>query len=144
MTLTHDTGRHLTSREAREPMSPLRALTVVLLGAVAVLYAVVFLIQLPHLSETDNPAPVYAVLALAYLGFAVLAALVDTTRLVWALAAVQVLVIAMFGWSVGMLYREGDEAFILDLRWLAIAVTALQVVLVAVLAYRGVRSRTVS
>jgi hypothetical protein len=144
MTLTHHIGRHTSTRATSAPMHPLRTLTVVLLGAVTVLYAVVFAVQLPHLSEPDNPAPLYAVLSLAYLGLTVTAARVDTTRLIWALAAVQVVMVALFGWSVGMLYSEGDEAFILDMAWLAGAVTLIQVILIGVLAYRGVRARAVS
>ncbi|MGA8048153.1 MAG: hypothetical protein WCA30_18000 [Dermatophilaceae bacterium] len=147
MTLTtHHIGRHNTARGSitHAPMHPLRTLTVVLLGAVAALYAVVFAVQLPHLSEPDNPAPIYAVLALGYLALAVTAARVDTLRLIWVLVGIQVLVVALFGWSVGMLYREGDEAFILDMQWLAGAVTLIQVVLIGVLVYRGMRARAVS
>jgi hypothetical protein len=137
MTLTHHSGRHVLTPVST--MQPLRLLTIVLLGAAAVLYAAVFAVQLPHLRETDNPAPVYAVLALVYLGLAITAALVDTTRLIWALAAVQGIVLALFFWSVGMVYREGDEAFILDMRWLAISITLIQVILIGVLVYRATR-----
>ncbi|KAB7745317.1 hypothetical protein GA707_05110 [Nostocoides sp. F2B08] len=144
MTTTHHNGRHIATPATSVPMDPLRTLTVVLLAAVAVLYAVVFAVQLPHLSEPDNPAPIYAVLALGYLALAVTAARVDTLRLIWVLIGIQVLVVALFGWSVGMLYREGDEAFILDMQWLAVAVTLLQVILIGVLAYRGVKARAVS
>lgn len=142
MTLTtHHAGRHAI---ASAPMQPLRTLTVVLLGAVAVLYAVVFAVQLPHLSEPDNPAPLYAVLSLGYVVLAVTAARVDTTRLTWVLAGIQALIVTLFGWSVGMLYREGDEAFILDMQWLAGAITVIQVVLIGLLIYRGIRARGVS
>ena len=141
MTTIHHTSRHLSSPTASVPMHPLRTLTVVLLGAVAVLYAVVFAVQLPHLSEPDNPAPIYAMLSLGYLALSVIAARVDTLRLIWVLAGIQVLLVALFGWSVGMLYREGDEAFILDMQWLAGAVTLIQVILIGVLVYRGIRAR---
>ena len=144
MTTTHHTGRHVSTLATSAPMDPLRTLTVVLLAAVAVLYAVVFAVQLPHLSEPDNPAPIYAVLALGYLALAVVAARVDTLRLIWVLLGIQVLLVALFGWSVGMLYSEGDEAFILDMQWLAVAVTLVQVVLIGLLAYRGAKARAVS
>lgn len=144
MTTTHHTGRRVPILATSAPMDPLRTVTVVLLAAVAVLYAVVFAVQLPHLTEPDNPAPIYAVLALGYLALAVIAARVDTLRLIWVLLGIQVLLVALFGWSVGMLYSEGDEAFILDMRWLAVAVTLVQVVLIGLLAYRGARARAVS
>ena len=147
MTLTtHHVGRHGAGRHgaAAAPMHPLRTLTVVLLGVVAVLYAVVFAVQLPHLSEPDNPAPLYAVLSLGYVALAITAARVDTTRLTWVLVGIQVLLVALFGWSVGMLYSEGDDAFILDMQWLAGAITLVQVVLIGLLAYRGLKARAVS
>lgn len=55
----------------------LRTAVVVVAAMIAVLYLVVFFIQLPHMREPDNPAPVYVPLALAYVVGAVLVAVRD-------------------------------------------------------------------
>lgn len=113
--------------------------TVVLLLAVAVLYIAVFAVQLPHLQEPDNPAPVYGFLALVYVVGATVYALRDTARVAWILAGLQVVVVSLFAWSVWMMYREGDEQFLLDMQGLAAAVTLTQLVVLALLAVRALR-----
>lgn len=114
-------------------------ITVVLLLAIAVLYIGVFAVQLPHLHELDNPAPVYGVLALVYVVGATVYALRDTARVAWALAGLQAVVLSLFAWSVWLLYREGDEQFILDMQGLATAITVGQVVVLVLLAARAGR-----
>lgn len=111
----------------------IRVVTVTLAAAVAVLYIVVFFVQLPHLHEPDNPAPVYLVLALLYAAGAVLVALRDKPVVHWVGAAVQVILVGLFLWLLAGLYAHGEESFILDMAALAIAITAVQVVLLGLL-----------
>jgi hypothetical protein len=113
--------------------------TIVLLVAIAVLYIRVFSVQLPHLQEPDNPAPVYGFLALVYVVGATVYALRDTARVAWVLAALQVVVVSLFAWSVWLLYGHGDEAYILDMQGLAAAVTSTQLVVLALLLVRLLR-----
>ena len=74
----------------------LRRVAALLSEAVAALYLVVFFIQLPHMHETDNPAPVFVSLALVYVVGAVLLALRDLPWVHWSGAAVQVVIIGHF------------------------------------------------
>lgn len=110
-------------------------LSVGLSALVAALYLVVFFVQLPHIREGDNPAPAYAALALVYAAVAAGLALRDTPAVQWIGAAIQVIVLVLFFWLLALLYREGDQQFILDMLGLAIVITALQFVLLGLLAY---------
>lgn len=113
----------------------LRFLTAAVTAAVAALYVAVFLVQLPHLHELDNPAPVYAALAAVYAVGAVLVALRDQQALLWTGATVQVVLLTLFFWLLAGLYAHGEESFILDMLGLAIGINAAQVVLLGLLSY---------
>lgn len=113
----------------------IRTAAAVLTGLVAVLYVVVFFVQLPHIQETDNPAPAYLFLAALYVVGTLLLARRDSATLQWVGAAVQVVLVALFFGLLALLYREGDESFVLDMAPLAIAVTGAQVVLLGLVAY---------
>jgi len=113
----------------------LRIVTAALVAVVAVLYLAVFLVQLPHLHETDNPAPLYAFLAVVYLAGAVLVALRDTRPVLLLGLLVQALLLGGFTWLLVLLIREGDQGFLTDMLGLVIAVTAGQVVLVGLFSY---------
>jgi len=115
----------------------IRIVTGVLAAVVAALYVGVFFVQLPHLHEADNPAPAYVALAVVYATGAVLTWR-DKRVLHWVGAAVQVILLGLFFWILAELYGHGDESFILDMRWLAIAITAIQVALLGLLAYLAV------
>jgi hypothetical protein len=131
----------MTSGDVREVRSAHRTVRIVagaLAAVAAALYVVVFFVQLPHMHETDNPAPAYLVLAALYAASAVLIALRDVAVVHWVGAAVQVVLVGMFFWLLAGLYREGDESFILDMAALAIAITAIQVVLLGLLTYLAI------
>lgn len=125
-------------REVRSAHWTVRIVAGALAAVAAALYVVVFFVQLPHMHETDNPAPAYLVLAALYAAGAVLIALRDVAVVHWVGAAVQVVLVGMFFWLLAGLYREGDESFILDMAALAIAITAIQVVLLGLLTYLAV------
>lgn len=111
----------------------LRTAVVVVAAMIAVLYLVVFFIQLPHMREPDNPAPVYVPLALAYVVGAVLVAVRDRAWVQWTGAAVQVILIALLVWIVvGSATHEG-VVFFLDMLWLVVTITAAQVFLIVAL-----------
>lgn len=134
------TGRDVDGR-AWARRRGIRFLAGALAGAVAVLYAIVFFVQLPHLHETDNPAPLYAFLAVVYAVGAGLVVLRDAPLLHGVGAVLQLFLIAGFFWLLGELYRHGEESFILDMLGLAIAITAIQVVLLGLLTFLAVRLR---
>ena len=113
----------------------LRILTTALVAVVAALYLAVFPVQVPHLHETDNPAPLYAFLAVVYLAGAVLVALRDTRPVLLLGLIAQALLLGGFTWLLVLLIREGDQAFLTDMLGLVIAVTAGQVVLLGLFAY---------
>jgi len=121
-------GRRVAPRSRRV----IRIVTAALAALAAALYVVVFLVQLPHLREPDNPAPVYVALAVVYATGAILGWR-DRRVLHWVGAAVQAVLLALFFWILSELYGHGDESFILDMFWLAVAITALQVVLLVLL-----------
>lgn len=106
-----------------------------LAAVLAVLYLVVFFVQLPHLHETDNPAPVYAALAVVYVIGAVLLVVRDASILQWIGVAVQGVLLALFFWLLSELYAHGDQGFILDMLALAVAINTGQVILAGLLAY---------
>lgn len=97
--------------------------------AVAALYVGVFFVQLPHIHEQDNPAPVYLALAALYGIGAVLQAVRDTRATYWIGAVVQVVLIGLFAWLLAGLYSHDEESFILDMAGLSIAVNAAQLAL---------------
>jgi hypothetical protein len=110
----------------------------VLSGVVAALYVGVFFVQLPHIHELDNPAPIYLFLAALYAVGALVVALTDKAALHWLGAALQAVLIALFVWLLRGLYAHGEESFITDMAGLAIAVNVCQVALLGVLAYLGI------
>lgn len=116
--------------------SPRRSTRLVAAGiaaVVAVLYLVLFLVLLPHLRETDNPAPVFAALALLY---AVGAALLWRRDARWVHvvgAGIQVFLLAGYLWLWSSSAAEGDEQFFLDHLVLGVTVAAAQVALFALL-----------
>ncbi|MHA6512935.1 hypothetical protein [Tessaracoccus sp. Z1128] len=112
----------------------LRLAAAFLAGIIAVLYVTVFFIQLPHLREADNPAPLYAFLAVAYAVGAGLLVLRDNRLLHGVGAGIQVLVVGGFVWLFVELSRHGEESFVLDMLWLAVSINALQIVLFGILA----------
>lgn len=111
-----------------------RIAAAVLTALVAGLYVGVFFVQLPHIHELDNPAPAYLLLAAVYAAGVVVLAVWDKPVLQGVGAIVQGVLIGLFCSLLALLYREGDESFILDMAALAIAITAGQVVLLALLA----------
>jgi len=118
----------------------IRITTATLAALASALYVVVFLVQLPHLREPDNPAPVYAALAVVYATGAVLGWW-DRRVLHWVGAAVQAVLLGLFFWILAELYGHGEESFILDMLWLAVAITALQVVLLVLLVRLALTAR---
>jgi hypothetical protein len=98
--------------------------------AVAALYVAVFFVQLPHIHELDNPAPVYLALAALYGIGAVLQAVRDTRATYWIGAVVQAVLIGLFAWLLAGMYAHDEESFILDMAGLAIAVNAAQLALI--------------
>lgn len=113
----------------------LRWVAAALAGVLSGLYLVVFFVQLPHLHETDNPAPVYAALAVVYVIGAVLLVVRDASILQWIGVAVQVVLVGLFFWLLLKLYENGDQGFILDMLALAVAINTGQMILAGVLAY---------
>lgn len=116
----------------------LRLAAALVAAVVAALYVAVFFVQLPHIDELDNPAPVYLVLALVYAVGAALLATIDKSVLHWLGAGVQAALIGLFLWLLVGLYANDEESFILDMAGLAIAVTACQVALLGLLPYLAV------
>jgi hypothetical protein len=112
-----------------------RLAAVLVTTAVAALYVAVFLVQRPHMHETDNPAPMYLALAALYGLGAVLQAILDTRATYWVGAAVQVILIGLFAWLLKGMYAHGEESFILDMAGLAIAINTAQVVLIGLFAW---------
>jgi hypothetical protein len=98
--------------------------------AIAALYVAVFVVQLPHIHELDNPAPVYLGLAALYGVGAVLQAVRDTKVTYWIGAVVQAILIGLFAWLLAGMYAHDEESFILDMAGLAVAVNAAQLVLI--------------
>ena len=123
-------SRHPVPGRRPDPRRTLRIATVALTATVAALYLAVFLVQLPHLHETDNPAPLYAFLAVVYLAGAALVALRDTRAVLLIGLLIQALLLAGFTWLLALLIREGDQGFLTDMLGLVIAVIAAQVLLV--------------
>ena len=129
-------------RPAGSPRRTLvRRIAIGLAAGVAALYVAVFFVQLPHMHETDNPAPAYIALALVYIAVAASVALRDVARVLWIGAAVQVILLGLFFWLHALPSEHGDEGFILDMLGLAIAITATQFVILGLLAYLARTSR---
>ena len=130
----------MAEAQALAPRRRLRLGALLLTAAVAVLYVVVFLVQLPHMQEIDNPAPAYLALAALYVVGLVLQVVRDTRVTYWVGAAVQAVLIGAFAWLLMLLYSNGDESFIFDMAWLAIAINAAQVVLMGVLGWLAIHT----
>lgn len=113
----------------------IRNVTAVLTFVVSALYVAVFFVQLPHIRETDNPAPAYLALAVGYAIAAILLARRDNRSVQWAGAGVQVVLLGLFFWILVGLYRHGDELFILNMLGLVVPIIAVQVVLLVLLSY---------
>ncbi len=131
---------HVIRRNPKQRRT-LRLTGAALAAGAAALYVVVFFVQLPHLHETDNPAPAYIALALVYAAGATLLAIRDDPLAQWAGAAVQAILIVAFFWLLALLYREGDQQFILDMAFLAVTITAIQFVLLGLLLRLAAGSR---
>lgn len=120
----------------------LRRGAALLSGGVAVLYLGVFFIQLPHLHEPENPAPVFIPLALVYVVGAILLTLLDVPWVQWLGAAVQVILIGLLVWIVvGSYTHEGVEFFV-DMLWLVLTITAAQVLILGLLVKLALGSRS--
>lgn len=112
---------------------PTRLVAAGIAAGVAVLYLVLFLVLLPHLSESDNPAPIFAVLALAYAVGAWLLARRDSRRLDVVGAVAQLLLVAGYAWFFASSAAADDEQFFLDHLLFGVVITAAQVVLAVLL-----------
>ena len=102
-------------------------------AVVAVLYLVLFVVLLPHLHETDNPAPAFAALALLYAVGAVLLWRLDARWVHVVGAVIQAVLVAGYLWLWSSSAAEGDQQFFLDNLAFGITVTAAQVALFAML-----------
>lgn len=102
-------------------------------AGVAVLYVVLFLVLLPHLSETDNPAPIFAVLALVYAGLAWLLARRDSRRLHVVGAVVQLLLVGGYAWFFASSAAANDAQFFVDHLLLGVVIGLAQVALAVLL-----------
>lgn len=126
---------------ATERRKALRRVAALLSGGVAVLYLVVFFVQLPHIREPDNPAPVFVPLALIYVVGAVLVIRRDVRWVQWLGAAVQVILIGLLAWIVVGSYAHEGVQFFVDMLWLVLAITAAQVLILGLLLNLALGSR---
>jgi hypothetical protein len=102
-------------------------------AGVAVLYLVLFLVLLPHLSEADNPAPVFAVLALVYAVGVWLLARRDSRRLDLVGAVLQLLLVGGYAWFFVSSAAADDEQFFLDHLLFGVVISVAQVALAVLL-----------
>jgi hypothetical protein len=102
-------------------------------AAVAILYLALFLVLLPHLHETDNPAPAFAALAVLYAVGAVLLWRLDARWVHVVGAVVQAFLVAGYLWLWSSSAAAGDQQFFLDHLALGVVITAAQVALFAML-----------
>ena len=102
-------------------------------AGIAVLYLVLFLVLLPHLSEPDNPAPVFVVLAVVYAVGALLLARRDTKRLDVVGAFVQVLLVGGYLWLFASSAAHDEEEFFVDTLALGVVINLAQIVLAVLL-----------
>lgn len=115
-----------------------------LAAGIAVLYVGLFLVLLPHLHETDNPAPVFLALAVLYAVGAVLTVWRRSPRLDLLGVGVQVFLMAGYAWIFVGSAQEGDDSFFWDNLAFAVVILAAQVVLgvlLVALARSGFSSR---
>ena len=108
-------------------------------AAVAFLYLVLFLVLLPRLTETDNPAPVFAVLAVAYAVLSLLLAKREERVLLVVGAVVQAFLVGGYLWLFAGSALADDEWFFVEHLLLGVAIAVAQVVL-GVLLVRLARS----
>lgn len=102
-------------------------------AGIGVLYVVLFLVLLPHLRETDNPAPAFLVLAVVYAAGALLVLGRDSRVLHLVGVGVQVFLVAGYVWLWSRSAAEGDDTFFRDNLALGVVITAAQVVLAVLL-----------
>ncbi|HET6967732.1 MAG TPA: hypothetical protein VFI44_05620 [Ornithinibacter sp.] len=111
----------------------MRVVAAGLAAGIAVLYLVLFLILLPHLAETDNPAPVFAVLAVSYAVLSLLLAKRDERLLHVVGAVVQAFLVGGYVWLFASSAVAHDEWFFLEHLLLGVVTAVAQVVLGVVL-----------
>jgi len=109
--------------------TPARYLAAGLAVGVAVVYVALFLVLLPHLHETDNPAPVFLALAVLYALGAVLTVWRQSRLLDLVGVGVQVFLVAGYAWIFVRSAQEGDDSFFWDNLAFAVVIIAAQVVL---------------
>jgi hypothetical protein len=102
-------------------------------AGVAVLYLVLFLVLLPHLHETDNPAPAFAALAVVYLVGTWLLARRDARWVQVVGAVLQALLVAGYVWLFASSADAGDDQFFVDHLAFGLVITAAQLALLVLL-----------
>lgn len=128
MSVTNPPTTPTTDRPA-----PARYLAAGIAAGIGVLYVALFLALLPHLRETDNPAPVFLVLAVVYAAGALLVLARDSRVLHLVGVGVQVFLVAGYVWLWASSASAGDDAFFRDHLALGLVITAAQVVLAVLL-----------
>lgn len=113
--------------------TPMRYVAAGLAAGIAALYVGLFLVLLPHLHETDNPAPVFLALAVLYAVGVVLTGWRHSRLLDLVGVGVQVFLVAGYGWILVRSAQEGGDSFFWDTLAFAVVIVAAQVVLGALL-----------
>lgn len=121
-----------TRSTTRRP-TPTTYLAAGVAAGVAILYLVLFLVLLPHLEETDNPAPVFLVLAVLYAAGVLLILWRDSRVLNLVGVGVQVFLVAGYVWLWASSAAQDDDEFFWDHLALGLVITAAQVVLAVLL-----------
>ena len=102
-------------------------------AGVAALYLVLFLVLLPHLQETDNPAPAFAALAVVYAVGTWLLARHDARWVHVVGAVLQALLVAGYVWLFASSADAGDDEFFVDHLAFGLVISAAQLVLLVLL-----------